>query len=83
MSLSPSDGTIECTAAGRTDSGVHALAQVAHIDFAKDLPKRTVKNGINYYLSKNNSKIIVLEAEVRQRFHPNKRMIRTHRSFSS
>lgn len=36
--------------AGRTDSGVHALGQVAHIDLAKDWPPDTVMKAINFHL---------------------------------
>jgi tRNA pseudouridine38-40 synthase len=33
--------------AGRTDAGVHALGQVAHIDLARDWPADTVRDAIN------------------------------------
>ena len=36
--------------AGRTDAGVHALAQVAHLDLAKDWPDDTVRDAINAHL---------------------------------
>jgi tRNA pseudouridine38-40 synthase len=36
--------------AGRTDSGVHAMGQVAHIDLGKDWPPDTVRDAINYHL---------------------------------
>lgn len=38
------------TASGRTDAGVHALAQVAHFDTEKELPEKTVIGGLNAYL---------------------------------
>ena len=38
------------TAAGRTDSGVHALAQVAHLDLARDWPADTVRDALNFHL---------------------------------
>jgi tRNA pseudouridine38-40 synthase len=38
------------SAAGRTDSGVHALGQVAHVDLARDWPAATVRNAVNQHL---------------------------------
>lgn len=36
--------------AGRTDSGVHALAMTAHIDLDRDFPARTVREALNAHL---------------------------------
>jgi tRNA pseudouridine38-40 synthase len=36
--------------AGRTDAGVHAFAQVAHVDLAKDWDDDTVRDAINFHL---------------------------------
>jgi tRNA pseudouridine38-40 synthase len=36
--------------AGRTDSGVHALGQVAHFDLAKETDGETVRDALNYHL---------------------------------
>ena len=56
--------------AGRTDAGVHAIAQVAHIDIAKDIEAHNVKNGINYYLAPISEQIIITNAEqVSDDFH--------------
>lgn len=35
---------------GRTDKGVHAIAQVIHFDLEKYIPESGIKNGINAYL---------------------------------
>ncbi len=48
-------------AAGRTDSGVHALGQVAHFDTERAWPARTVREAINAHLG--SEPISVLEAE--------------------
>ncbi|MCZ6861572.1 MAG: tRNA pseudouridine(38-40) synthase TruA [Alphaproteobacteria bacterium] len=48
--------------AGRTDAGVHALGQVAHIDLAKKAPADTVRNAINAHLRP--AAIAVLAAEI-------------------
>jgi len=37
--------------AGRTDSGVHALGQVAHVDIAKPVSAATVRDALNHFLS--------------------------------
>jgi len=36
--------------AGRTDSGVHALGQVAHIDIARETPPDTLRDALNFHL---------------------------------
>ena len=54
--------------AGRTDSGVHALAQVAHVDLEKDLPGDTVRDALNHHLKPD--PVAVLRAEpVSEEFH--------------
>lgn len=64
--LDQADVTVQ--GAGRTDSGVHALGQVAHIDLAKDLAEDKVRDALNYHLKPN--PIAVLEAErVEDDFH--------------
>lgn len=45
--------------AGRTDSGVHALGQVAHIDLPKDYRAATVRDALNAHLARE--AIAVLE----------------------
>jgi tRNA pseudouridine38-40 synthase len=47
--------------AGRTDAGVHALGQVAHVDLAKDWDSDTVRDAINFHLRPR--PIAVLAAE--------------------
>ena len=37
-------------AAGRTDAGVHALGQVAHVDLMRDWPADTVRDAVNFHL---------------------------------
>ncbi len=46
--LEPRDHTI--AAAGRTDAGVHALAQVAHCDMDKDWDPFRLSEALNHYL---------------------------------
>jgi tRNA pseudouridine38-40 synthase len=41
---------VEVVGAGRTDAGVHATAQVAHLDIPKEFEAFRVMQGINYYL---------------------------------
>ncbi len=54
--------------AGRTDQGVHAFGQVAHIDLDKEWEPLKLKFGLNHYLRK--TKISVLNIEkVEDTFH--------------
>ncbi|MCH5351100.1 MAG: tRNA pseudouridine(38-40) synthase TruA [Clostridiales bacterium] len=48
------------TGSGRTDAGVHAVAQVAHFSVEKELPLKTVVGGLNAYLP---AEVRVLTAE--------------------
>ena len=59
--------TFELYGSGRTDAGVHALAQVAHLDIDSTLPDETLKGRINDALP---SDINILRIDrVRHRFH--------------
>lgn len=54
--------------AGRTDAGVHALGQVAHIDLDKDLRADTVRDALNHHLRPNPIAVVDAE-EVDDDFH--------------
>lgn len=45
---------VDIVAAGRTDAGVHASGQVAHVDIDKDLTPDRVRDGLNFWLVKEN-----------------------------
>jgi tRNA pseudouridine38-40 synthase len=63
---------VEMVAAGRTDAGVHASGQVAHVDLDKDLPPDRVRDGLNYWLVNEtcSSQVAVVAAElVPEEFH--------------
>lgn len=54
-------GPVEVYGSGRTDSGVHALAQVAHMDLMKDIRADKVRDALNYHLGEH--PISILDAE--------------------
>jgi len=53
--------TVSVQGAGRTDAGVHALGQVAHVDLGKDWDTDTVRDALNFHLRPQ--PIAVLSAE--------------------
>jgi tRNA pseudouridine38-40 synthase len=69
-SLQTLHGGIECTiyGAGRTDTGVHALAQVAHVDLPKSWDPFVLRNAINGNVRPH--RVSVIKAvEVQDEFH--------------
>jgi len=68
---------IDVVGAGRTDSGVHATGQVAHIELCKEWDAYRVMQGINFYLfatenedEVSNNRISIINAErVNDDFH--------------
>jgi tRNA pseudouridine38-40 synthase len=54
--------TLRVHAAGRTDTGVHAMGQVVHVDLSKAWPAGTVRNALNAHLRPE--PIVVLAAAV-------------------
>lgn len=54
--------------AGRTDAGVHARAQVAHVDIAKDTTSDVIRDAINFYARP--TKVVVIQVDaVAEDFH--------------
>ena len=47
--------------AGRTDAGVHALAQVAHIDLVQEAPPDVIRSAVNYHLRPHAISVIAAE----------------------
>lgn len=60
--------TVTSHVAGRTDAGVHATGQVAHIDLEKPSDEKTVRDAINYHMRPH--PVAILKAEkVSDEFH--------------
>lgn len=55
---------IRLRAAGRTDAGVHATAQVAHVDLVKAWPSDKVRDAVNAHLQAAGARIAILKATV-------------------
>lgn len=53
---------VTVTGAGRTDSGVHALGQVAHFDLAKEFEAGKVRDALNHFLRPD--PVVVLDAAI-------------------
>jgi len=54
--------TVTSFAAGRTDAGVHALGQVAHVDLTRETTPETVRDALNFHLKP--APVAVLTAEI-------------------
>ena len=53
--------TVDTMGAGRTDSGVHALGQVAHVDLVRDWPSDEVMGALNHHLKPNPIAVLSVE----------------------
>ena len=47
--------------AGRTDAGVHALAQCAHVDLAREAPTETIRSALNHHLRPATVSVLLVE----------------------
>ena len=54
--------SVEVQGAGRTDAGVHALGQVAHVDVEKEIAPERLRDALNFHLRP--APIAVLAAEI-------------------
>ena len=62
------EGPVEVIGAGRTDAGVHALAQVAHLQLSKEMRVDKVRDALNAHMRPH--PVAVLKAELAdERFH--------------
>jgi tRNA pseudouridine38-40 synthase len=60
--LSLTGEAVSVRGAGRTDSGVHAMGQVAHTDLTRAWPEHTLRNALNAYLGTARERIAILDA---------------------
>jgi len=61
---------VQVTASGRTDSGVHALSQVCHVDLSRDITGAKLADALNYYLPQDVS--VLCAAPAPQDFDANR-----------
>ena len=66
--LNFSNEKVVVTGAGRTDSGVHALAQIAHFDLKKIKEKKKFLPGLNQHIGTNPITVLKIE-KTNKKFH--------------
>ncbi len=72
-----SDEVVTLHVAGRTDTGVHAMAQVAHVDLDRETTGETIRDALNFYLRP--TRAVILKAEVvSEDFHARFSAIKRH-----
>lgn len=60
--LSLTGETVLIRGAGRTDSGVHAMGQVAHADLSRSWKEHTLRNALNAHLAQAGERVAILDA---------------------
>ncbi|MFC3071620.1 tRNA pseudouridine(38-40) synthase TruA [Shinella pollutisoli] len=60
--LSLTGETVSIRGAGRTDSGVHALGQVAHADLSRPWKEHVLRNALNAHLALAGERVAILDA---------------------
>ena len=64
LSYLSSDGQeIPVQGAGRTDAGVHALAQVAHFNLEREIADWKLRDALNFHLREQQAPVVVLNVE--------------------
>ena len=61
--LSDDGKEIPVQGAGRTDAGVHALAQVAHFDLEREIADWKLRDALNFHLREQEAPVVVLDVE--------------------
>jgi tRNA pseudouridine38-40 synthase len=61
--LSLTGETVSIRGSGRTDSGVHAMGQVMHVDLSRDWQPYKLRNALNAHLAMAGEAVSILDAE--------------------
>src|SRR6218665_3049761 len=77
--LSLTGEKVSVRGAGRTDSGVHAMGQVIHVDLSREWQPYKLRNALNAHLSMANEAVSVLDVmEVTEDFDARFSALRRH-----
>lgn len=74
-----SDERVTVTGSGRTDAGVHALGQVAHLDLEREIEPRRLREGLTHFLGDQPISVVDCAAaapDFHARFHATRRSYR-------